>query len=250
MKRLIPVLSIALTFAFLVPFSVTAQHHGQRDQGMMNRSDSMPGGMMGQGMMQHMPMMQRMHVMHRRMMENPMHRAQMMTFMLPALADTLGLSDQQVEQIDRLKSEALAQRRDHRQQRTAQRKKLMGLFEGEEQPSTDAVRQRLTAMAEMCVNQQVAMYETAQQMRQVLTAEQRETLAGMSMQQRMRQMMANMPMMDMMQMMQSMCGGMMGKGMMPGGRMQNTPMMRGMHQRMMQQDGVQNMSRQQDRQNR
>ena len=217
---------------------------------MMNRPDSMSGGMMGmmqgrmggQGMMQNMPMMmQRMQGMHQKMMQNPMHRAQMMTFMLPALADTLGLSDQQIEQMNQLKSEAMAQRNDQKEQMMTHRKELMGLFEGDGQPSADAVRQHLTAMAEMRAGQQAAMYEASQQMRQVLTAEQREMLSGMTMQQRMRQMMANMPMMDMMQMMRSMHGGMMG-----GGMMQNMPMQNG---GMMQQGGMKNMPGQQNREN-
>lgn len=200
----------------------------------------MQGRMMGPGMMQ------MMRGMHQQMMQNPMHRASMMTFMLPALADTLGLSDQQLEQISQLKSGAMSQRQEHRQQMMAHRNELMSLFEGDEQPSADAVRQHLTAMAELRANQQAALYETAQQMRQVLTEEQRQTLASLTPQQRMRQMMSHMTVMDMMQMMQSMHGGMMGGGMMQ--MMQNMPMRRG---GMMQQEGMQkNMPMHRNRQNR
>ncbi len=226
MKRLTAVLSIFLTFALLTALPAEAQHqqyqqhHGQQgqqgQQGMMARPDSMPGGMMG--------MMQGMRGMHQQMMQNPMHRAQMMTFMLPALADTLGLSDQQIEQMNQLKSEAMAQQKEHQEQMMARRKQMMGLFEGEDQPAPADVRQHLTAMAEMRANRQASMYDTAQSMREVLTAEQREMLSGMPMQQRMRQMMANMPMMDMMQMMRSMRGNRMG-GMMQGD-MENMPMQR------------------------
>ena len=190
----------------------------------MARPDSMQGGMMGQGMMQNMPMMQgmmqRMQGMHQQMMQNPMHRSSMMTFMLPALADTLGLSDQQLDQINQLKRDAMAQRKEHKEQMKAHRNELMSLFEGDEQPPANVVRQHLTAMAELRAGQQAAMYETAQEMRQVLTDAQRQTLASLTMQQKMRQMMSRMPMMDMMQMMQSMQGGMMGQDM-----MQNMPMM-------------------------
>lgn len=260
MKHLTAVLSMFLTFAFLTTFSAEAQHqqhHGQQGQqekqGMMTRPDSMSGGMMGmmqgrmmRGRMMGRGMMQMMRGMHQQMMQNPMHRASMMTFTLPVLADTLGLSEEQMEQINQLKSEAMTQRKDQKQQMMTDRKELMGLFEGDAQPSGDKVRQHLTAMAETRAGQQAATYETAQQMRQVLTDEQRQTLDDLTPKQKMRQMMSRMPMMDMMQMMRSMRGGMMGPGMMQGGMMQNMPMQKG---GMMQQGGMQDMPRQQNRQN-
>lgn len=222
MKRVTAVLSTFLMLALFTTMPTLAQQ-GQR--GMMARPDSMPGPMMGrmgmmQGGMMGQGMMQMMQGMRQQMMQSPMHRASMMAFTLPALADTLGLSDQQLEQINQLKSEAMAQRQEHQQQMMTHRQQLMDLFQGDEQPSADAVRQHLTAMAELRANQQAAMYETAQEMRQVLTAEQRQMLARMTPQQQMRQMMSHMTMMDMMQMMQSMQGGMMGQDM-----MQNMPMM-------------------------
>jgi hypothetical protein len=210
---------------------------------MMTRPDTMRGPMMGpmQGQMMG-GMMQMMRGTHQQMMQNPMHRAQMMAFMLPALADTLGLSEEQTAQLNQLKSDLMTQRQEHQQQMMARRQELMSLFEGNERPSEDAVRQHLTVMAELRTNQQAALYETSQEMREVLTAEQRQMLDGMTPQQQMRQMMANMPMMDMMQMMRSMHSGMMG-----GGMMQNMPMRQG---GMMQQGGMRmNMPRQQNRQN-
>jgi len=254
MKRFTVVLSIFLSLGLLLPVSADAQHrqhHGQQgQQSMMARPDSMPGGMMGmmQGDMMGQGMMQMMRGMHQQMMQNPMHRSHMTAFMLPALADTLGLSDQQVEQINQLKSEAMSRRSEHQEQMTAQREEFMSLFETEGQPSVEAVRQHLTAMAGTRADRQAAMYETSQQMRQVFTDEQRTTLDSLPPQQKMRQMMSQMPMMDMMQMMGSMGGGMgacpMGGGMMNG--MQGMPMMKGMHQQMMQQGGMQNMPMQQN----
>ena len=226
MKRFTAVLSIFLTFALFTALPAEAQHrqrHGQQ-QGQNQQ------GMMGQGMMQG-GMMPMMHRMHQQMMQNPMHRARMMAFVLPALADTLELSDQQIAQINQLKSEAMAQHKAHQQQMMTHRQELMGLFESNAQPSTDAVREHVMAMAEMRANQQVALYETAQQMRQVLSDDQRQMLDGMTPQQQMHHMMANMPMMDMMQMMQSMHGGMMGS--MPGmSMMQGGMMQQGMRQNM------------------
>jgi len=234
MKRFIAVLSIILPFVLLTAVPAEAQHQqhhrqqGQQgQQGMMADPDSMQGGMMGQGMMQRgmMPMMLRM---HQQMMQNPMHRARMMTFMLPALADTLGLSEEQTTQINQFKSEAMAQHKEHQQQMMTQRQELMSRFEDDAQPSTDAVREHMIAMAEMRANQQVTLYEAAQQMRRVLTDDQRQMLDDMTPQQHMRQMMANMTMMDMMQMMRAMRGGQM-DNMMQGRR--NMPMMQNQQRR-------------------
>jgi hypothetical protein len=229
MKRFTVALPILLTITLLFALPAEAQrgqHHGQDDRpGMMARADSMPGPMMG--MMQG-GMMRMMRGMHQRMMQNPMHRSRMMAFMLPALADTLGLSEQQRDQLQALKNEAMNQRQTHRQKMMADRKEFMALFE-EGQPSSDQVRRHMMAMAEMRVDQRATLYEVAQQMRQVLTDEQRQMLDGLTPRQRMRQMMSHMPMMDMMQMMQSMHGsmmggGMMGRGMMQQGNMKNMPM--------------------------
>lgn len=229
MKRLPAALSVLLTVALLLALPAEAQrgqHHGQQDRrGMMARSDSIPGPMMG--MMQG-GMMQMMRGMHQRMMQNPMHRSRMMAFMLPALADTLGLSEQQRDQLQELKDRAMNQRQTHRQQMMADRQEFMGLFE-EGQPSSEQVRRHMMAMTEMRVDQRVTFYEVAQKMRRVLTDEQRQMLDDLTPRQRMRQMMSTMPMTDMMQMMQSMHGsmmggGMMGSGMMQQGSMKNMPM--------------------------
>lgn len=245
MKRLTAVLSILLSFAFLTTLPANAQ---QPQRGMMMRPDSMMRGPM-QGQMMGGGMMQMMRGMHQQMMQNPMHRTSMMTFMLPALADTLGLSEEQTTQLNQLKSEAMAQRQEHQQQMNTHRQELMGLFDGDEQPATEAVREHVMAMAEMRANQQAALYETAQQMRNVLTDAQRQMLDGMTPQQMMHQMMSNMPMMEMMQMMRSMHGGMMGNGMMGRGMMpmmQNMPMRQG---GMMQQGMRQNMPMHRNRHN-
>lgn len=194
-------------------------------------------------MMQQMPMMQMMrgmHGMHQQMMQNPMHRAGMMAFALPALADTLGLEDQQVEELDALKSEMTEERQRHREEMQAAQQELQALFEDDETPAPEEVRAQLQEIAELRAEGQAAIYETAQRMREVLTEEQQSRLDELTPQQIHRQMMRNMTMMDMMQMMQSMHGGMMGGG-----------MMQGMQGGMMQQGGrQQHMPQRQNRQNR
>lgn len=158
--------------------------------------------------------MQMMQGMRSQMMQHPMHRSSMMTFMLPALADTLGLSEDQRSQLQQRKSDVLEQQRQLRQEMRNEHNSFRTLFERGEQPSPDSVRQHLTAMAEMQVSARAMMYETAQEMREVLTEEQRQMLDEMPAEQQMRHVMATMPMTEMMQMMQTMRGIMGQQGMM------------------------------------
>jgi hypothetical protein len=221
MKHRNVILAVLFTSSLLIASPANAQ---QPQRGQMAGPDSMRGPMT-RAMMR--PGMMAMRSMHQRMMQNPLHRAEMMAFMLPALTDTLGLSDDQVVQINQLRSEVMTQRQEHQQQVMTYRQQLMDLFEGDEQPAPDSVRQHLLGMAELRATQRAAFYETAQQMREVLTPEQEQMLEGMTPQQQMRQMMSNMTMMEMMQMMRAMHGGMMDRRMMrnrPGMFMMHGPM--------------------------
>lgn len=228
MKRLPIVLSTLVALALLIATPALAQHtqHHQQARGQAAQADTMPGMMQGM-MSQHMMgqgMTQMMRGMHQQMMQNPMHRTNMMAFALPALADTLELSDEQRQQLDALKSELTSRLESSQEQMATRREAFMGLFEEGDRPSADRVRQHLEEMARLRVDRQALLFETAQEMREVLTGEQRQMLEGMTPQERMHQMMANMSMMDMMRMMQSLRGSMMGSTVMQGGMMQG-----GMH---------------------
>lgn len=211
MKPLSAALSILLTFAV---FSAPALAQQPRP-GMMAPSDSMSRPMMGQMQGDRMQggMMQMMQGMRSQMMQHPMHRSSMMTFMLPALADTLGLSEDQRSQLQQRKNDVLEQQRQLQQEMSNERTEFRTLFEEGEQPSSDSVREHLTTMAEMQVSARAMMYEAAQEMREILTEEQRQMLDEMPAEQQMRHMMATMPMTEMMQMMQTMRGTMGQQGM-------------------------------------
>ncbi|MGK7296159.1 MAG: hypothetical protein ACNS61_10105 [Candidatus Wenzhouxiangella sp. M2_3B_020] len=212
--------SLLLTAMLVLALPARAQQPGQQQMPMM---DGMP--------MMQMPMMQ---AMHQQMMQDPLHRTSMMAFMLPALADTLELTDQQRGQLVELKRTMMQERQQMMQEMQDWRQQMMALFEGAGQPEPAEVRRHLVERAEMQARQQADLYETAREMQQVLTEEQRQMLMGMTMQQKMRQVMANMTMMDMMQMMRAMHGGMMMGGMMGGGMMDGRPMMQpGMMQQKM-----------------
>ncbi|MGK7294293.1 MAG: hypothetical protein ACNS61_00525 [Candidatus Wenzhouxiangella sp. M2_3B_020] len=198
--------SLLLAATFVLALPARGQQPGQPPM-------DMPGNM---PMMQ-MPMMQ---AMHGQMMQNPMHRTSMMAFMLPTLADTLELTGQQRERLTELKRTMMQQRQQMMQRMQDRQQQMRDLFAGEGQPAPAEVRQHLMAVAELRARQQADLYEVAREMQQVLTDEQRQMLTGMTPQQTMRQMMANMTMMDMMQMMRAMHGGMVG-----GGMMNRMPMM-------------------------
>ena len=235
MKQRTGITLTALLLALFLTADVQAQ---QPRRGQMAPPDTM-SMMMGQGMMMHRMMGMRggMQGMHQQMMQNPLHRTTMMIYALPALADTLGLSDEQRKQLQQQKEQFLSQRQARRQEMQAQRKELMALFEGTAQPETSAVREQLQALATLRAEHQAARYEAAVQMRNVLTDAQRQTLDEIEPRALHRQLMANMTVMEMMQMMRAMHGGRMGMGgagMMQGMRpmMQHGPM----HRQRMQQN--------------
>lgn len=173
------------------------------------------------------------------MMQNPLHRATMMAFVLPAMADTLGLSEQQQRQLGELKQRMLQAHRARQQEIRQHQQALQALFQNEQQPDPAALREHLQAIARLEVDDRLAPYETFRQMLQVLNDAQRERLRGMQPHQLMAYMM-RLPMMEMMPMMHMMHGreGMM--RMMQGGMMPMMQMMQGgmpMHRQMEGQHG-------------
>lgn len=215
MKRL-PAASATLVLLLgIVGTPVLAQ---QDRPGMMMRPDTSarpmgmgPGRMMGPGMMQ------RMQGLHRHMMQRPLHRTSMAAFLLPALADTLGLSSQQTEQIGRMKQAMMARHRERRRQMVARRSEFQSLFEDEARPDAETVREHLRTVAGLRAEQRALVYETGQSMREVLTPEQRGVFDAFTPRQQMRALMARLTVADMMQMRRMMHGPRRGPGMGPRG---------------------------------
>lgn len=221
MKKLLSVLASLLILGLVGPVQAQQPHHGHRmhadtsNGGQMERPMMHSDRMHGTSMMQDMPMMRNMSMMqsmHQRMMQSPMHRAGMTAFMLPALADTLDLSSDQVNHLQEHRSALLEQRQTHRRDLQKAQQDLQALFD-EGQPDPAAVRTHLHALADLHADQRAALYETAHAMRTVLTDAQRQQLDDMTPQQHMHQMMTRMSMHEAMQMMRAMHGACMMNGM-------------------------------------
>ena len=205
MYTLIKRLVLGLT---VLSMPALAQQHGHPMMRPDTARGMMQGGMMGQmGMMSMMQMMPRMMGMMQQgmMMQNPLHRATIMAFVLPAMADTLGLSEQQQRQLGELKQRMLQAHRARQQEVRQHQQALQALFQNEQQPDPAALREHLQAIARLEVDDRLAPYETFRQMLQVLNDAQRERLRGMQPHQLMAYMM-RLPMMEIMPMMHMMHG--------------------------------------------
>lgn len=236
--RCIPyLLSILLAIGLIFPDGAVAQR-GQR--GMNAPSDSMRGARMGGmgGPMMGRGMMHMMGRMGRRMMRNPMQQSRMTVYMLPALADTLELTATQARTLEELKSRLMSTQQEVREKISAEREEMRSRFEEDDDPAPDAFREHLRTTADLHVRLRASTYETGQEMRQVLTSEQRAMVDAMAPQERMQLMMSRLSMRDMMRMMNA--GGSMGGGMgadCPMTGMQRMRMRPGMGRQMMQQRG-------------
>lgn len=195
---------IALVLAVTLPASAQhEQHHPQ--QGSMQQADStrgmmgvMQGSMMGM-MQMHMQMMEQM-------MQNPLHRAAMLVHVLPTLQEPLNLSEDQVTRLEECAQQFKQQEQVHQNQVMRARQQLELL--DSEDAAPERVRSLLEEVATHDAQMQALAYETAAQMKRVLSDEQRTKLANMTPMHLHHHMMANMTMMEMMQ------GGMMPSGMM------------------------------------
>lgn len=99
---------------------------------------------------------------------------------LPALADTLGLTGRQVEELSRLKEKVKGARQAHRKRMDERREALADLFAPGEMPNSQEVRRHLTEGAARRAHYRGDLYERALEMREVLTEGQREVLAHLT----------------------------------------------------------------------
>lgn len=172
--------------------------NGTQRGGMM-QGMSMGGGMMG-------------------MMQEPMHHSLALAHMLPTMQEPLNLEDAQVARLQGIHEDHLASQADRMERVRAARADLNDVMAAED-PDASRIESLLKSAAEAHAEMQASMFSTVQQMKGVLSAEQRAALEEMQPSELHRHMMQNMSMMDMMQMMNRMHGGMMNQHAMHGGKM-------------------------------
>ncbi len=169
-----------------------------------------PGGGMMQGMSKGDGMMG--------MMQDPMHHSLALSHILPTMQEPLNLDDAQVDRLQRIHEDHQAVQADRMERVRVARAELNSVM-AQEDPDASRLEALLKSAAEAHAEMQASMVSTAQQMKDVLSAEQRAALDEMEPSELHRHMMQNMSMMDMMQMMKRMHGGMMSQHTGHGGMM-------------------------------
>ena len=155
---------VATAVFFLEGFAANAQMH----QGRMNQSGQQQGmmGPMHQGMMGQ---------------QMPMKKYMMTVNMLPNMQSQLSLSQDQLGELIDMRASFKKQQVDYQADLTKKRMKLRNLLDSD--ASAEEVRSQMQACSETKINMKTAAYETANQMKSVLTKEQQEQMKSMMMQQ-------------------------------------------------------------------
>lgn len=177
-----------------------AQHEQHRHERAATQQDDTTRGMMEMmpGSMMQDEMMGMMHQHMQQMMQDPLRRAAMLVHVLPTLQEPLALSEAQVTQLKQHVKQFEEQKAAHEQQMKQAKAQLETLLaSGDAAP--DQVRHRLEEAAAHHARMQALAYETATQMKGVLSAEQRTKLAEMKPMHLHHHMMTSMTMMEMMQ---------------------------------------------------
>jgi hypothetical protein len=155
--------------------------------------------------------------------QNPLARSTMLAFVLPDMQSELGLSSTQAAELGRLRTQFISQEQTTSAEIAAARKKLSDSVASGTAPEVQGAINSLTTLQG---RRMLNAYQTASNMKAVLTPQQRTSLQAMTPAQLRSAMMSHMTMNQMSQMMQimrgtagagMMGGGMMGQGMMGGG---------------------------------
>lgn len=140
------------------------------------------------------PMMQQM-------MEDPLHRSAMMTHALPAMREHLGLSDEQVQSLEQIQTEAMSEARRHVEMTTDPQGQLAATLTAE-QPDEREIDELTREIATHRAQAQAALIRGHIRMREALSDDQRIMLDQMDPEQVHSHMMQSAPMHEMMMSMQ------------------------------------------------
>lgn len=183
---------IATTFLLVAGLTVnglTEHEHGQQSKEQqsttMQQGDMMQGGMM-QGMMQDgvCPMCGQM-----MQQDMPMKKYMMMVNRLPRMQQQLSLSQEQTEKLIDLQTGFQKEQARHQTSMASNNEKLQTLLDN--MASAAEIKMQMQQCANSRIDMGIAAYETAGKMKAVLTADQKEKMKNMMMQQGQSGMMQN-----------------------------------------------------------
>ena len=183
---------IATTFLLVAGLTVNGQtehEHGQQSKEQqsttMQQGDMMQGGMM-QGMMQDgvCPMCGQM-----MQQDMPMKKYMMMVNRLSGMQQQLSLSQEQTEKLIDLQADFQKQQASHQASMVSNNEKLQTLLDN--MASAAEIKKQMQECANSRIDMGIAAYETAGKMKAVLTADQKEKMKNMMMQQGQSGMMQN-----------------------------------------------------------
>ena len=183
---------IATTFLLVAGLTVNGQtehEHGQQSKEQqsttMQQGDMMQGGMM-QGMMQDgvCPMCGQM-----MQQDMPMKKYMMMVNRLPRMQQQLSLSQEQTEKLIDLQTGFQKEQARHQTSMASNNEKLQTLLDN--MASAAEIKMQMQQCANSRIDMGIAAYETAGKMKAVLTADQKEKMKNMMMQQGQSGMMQN-----------------------------------------------------------
>lgn len=127
---------------------------------------------------------------------SPLRHATMQALVLPALADTLGLSADQTRRLEELRSSFLSEQEKRQENLHDQKKQVHQLFQESDMPDLEAVRSEIKSLTATKEQLKLAPYMTATDMRKVLTEEQQNRLSELSRRARHHAVMGNMTMQE------------------------------------------------------
>lgn len=169
MKKATLIVTTFLLVAGLTVNGQTEHEHGQQSKEQqsttMQQGDMMQGGMT-QGMMQQ---------------DMPMQKYMMMVNRLPLMQKQLSLSQEQAEKLIDLQADFQKQQARHQESMAGNNEKLQTLLDN--MASAAEIKKQMQQCANSRIDMGIAAYETAGKMKAVLTADQKEKMKDMMMQQ-------------------------------------------------------------------
>lgn len=198
-RFLFTLLLVACAWGMLSVPAVTAQYEGHEKENHKPRAEGHEMNRAGDAA-------SKMHSGDPSHSRHPLRHATMQALVLPALADTLGLSADQKRRVEELRSSFLSEQKSRREELHDQKKEIHQRFQESGMPKLETVRPEIKSLFTTKEQLNMAPYMTATDMREVLTEEQQGRLSELSRRARHHAVMANMTMQEHMRIKQALRG--------------------------------------------